>query len=431
MASSDKGDRASGGLVRKFFLASVLRYRDFRLLFAATVFESFGWIGEHVALGWVILTMTGSPFMVGLGLGLRHVPSFFLGLFAGVAADMVDRRKLMRTVNVFRALVVVGVGLLLLFDRAHLWHIFVLALANGALSDVYQTSRQSFAYDVVGPANALTGLAYVSLAMRIGGTAGALLVGLMLGKVSPASGYFWLTGGYLISAALVTMIRPGGRSAPRVRQPATRYVREFVTEIRQNNALLVIVVMVALVEVLGFSTEALLPSLARDRLEVGAEGLGILSAMKSAGGVLAMIMLSPFGEIRGRGSILTALILFIGASVILLGVASTFYVAVIAILVMSGMMALWDVFSQRLIQSVVPAELRGRAMGAWIVAVGTVPLGNMEIGALASAFGLMAALVSHGAVLMALAAASIIVFKRLLRQEQGEGPPRGGGADLV
>ena len=419
-----------GGPVRNFFLASVLRYRDFRLFFAATVFESLGWMGEHVALGWVILTLTGSPFKVGLGLGLRHAPSFFLGLFAGVVADMVDRRTLMRTINVCRALVVVGVGLLLLFDRAQLWHLFALALLSGALSDVYQTSRLSFAYDVVGRANALTGLAYVSLAMRIGGTVGALLVGLMLGKVSQASGYFVLTGGYLISAALLAMINPSVRSASPVRQPAGRYLREFVTEIRQNNTLLVIVIMVALVEVLGFSTEVLLPSLARDRLGVGAEGLGILSAMKSAGGVLAMIMLSPFGEIRSKGSTLTVLILCIGASVVLLGVASTFYVAVLAILVGSGMMALWDVFSQRLVQSTVPDEFRGRAMGAWVVAVGTVPLGNMEIGALASAFGLMAALVSHGAVLMALAAASIIVFKRLRLQEQVEDSARGDSADL-
>ena len=388
-------------------------------------------MGEHVALGWVILTLTGSPFMVGVGLGLRHVPSFFLGLFAGVVADMVDRRKLMRAVNVCRALVVVSVGLLLLFDRIHLWHLFALALASGALSDVYQTSRQSFAYDLVGPANALSSLAYVSLAMRIGGTAGALLVGLMLGQVSPASGYFVLTGGYLMAAALAAMIRPSARAASSDRQPAAKYISEFVTEIRQNHTLLVVVVMVAMVEVLGFSTEALLPSLARDRLEVGAEGLGILSSMKSAGGVLAMIMLSPFVEIRSRGSTLTVLILCIGASVVLLGVASTFYVAVIAILVMSGMMALWDVFSQRLVQSVVPAKLRGRAMGAWIVAVGTVPLGHMEIGALASAFGLMAALFSHGVALMALAAATIIVFKRLRPQEHVGDPPRGGGADLV
>ena len=320
---------------------------------------------------------------------------------------------------------------MLLFDRVHLWHLFALALASGSFSALYQTSRQSFAYDVVGPTHALIGLAYVSLAMRVGGVAGALLAGLMLGQVSPASGYFVLTGGYIISATLLTMIYPRGRSAPSVRQTAVRYLSEFVTEIRRNNTLLVIIVMVALVEVLGFSTDALLPSLARDRLEVGAEGLGVLSAMKSAGGVLAMIMLSLFGEIRSKGSILVTVLLILGASVVLLGLASTFYVAVLAILVMSGMMALWDVFSQRLVQSVVPDELRGRAMGAWVVAVGTVPLGNMEIGALASAFGLMAALVSHGVALMALAAATIIVFKRLRRQEQVDDSPRGNGRDLV
>ena len=386
-------------------------------------------MGEIVVLGWVVLTLTGSPFMVGVGLSLRHGPGFFLGLGAGVVADMVDRRTLMRTLNVCKALVVVAIALLLLFDRAQLWHLFALTLLGGVFSSLYQVSRQSFAYDLVGPANALTGLAYVSVAMRSGGMTGALLVGLVLGQVTPASGYFMLAGGYLIAATFLTMVRPRGPSAPSVRYPVGRYLGEFVAEIRQNNTLFVIVATVALVEILAFSTEALLPSLTRDRLEVGAEGLGILSAMKSAGGILSMIVLPRWGEIRSQGWTLTAILLVLGASVVMLGVASAFYVAVLAILVMSGMMSLWDVFSQRMVQNAVPNELRGRAMGAWEVAVGTAPLGNMEIGALASAFGLTFALVSHGAVVMAVAVGTIFIFKRLRRQEQPEDPPNGEGGD--
>ncbi len=97
------------------------------------------------------------------------------------------------------------------------------------------------------------------------------------------------------------------------------------------------------------------------------------------------------------------------------GFATAFYVALLATLVMSGAMALSDLFTQSLAQRVVPNELRGRAMGAWVVAVGTAPLGNLQIGALASAFGVTVALAFHGIGLIAVGALSLAAFGKLRR----------------
>ena len=84
-------------LLRNVIHTPALSYRDMRLLGASSVFDSVGFIGENVVLGWLMLQLTDSVFMVTAALGARMAPSFFLGVLAGTVADMVDRRVLMRT----------------------------------------------------------------------------------------------------------------------------------------------------------------------------------------------------------------------------------------------------------------------------------------------------------------------------------------------
>ncbi|MCH7802205.1 MAG: MFS transporter [Chloroflexi bacterium] len=131
--------------------------------------------------------------------------------------------------------------------------------------------------------------------------------------------------------------------------------------------------------------------------------------------MLAIVLVSPFGEIRRQGLAFLAVLHVFGAALVVLGFAPNIYVAVAAIVVMSGMMALSDLFSQTLMQRLVPNNLRGRAMGAWTAAVGTAPVGNLEIGALASFFGVTAALAIHGAGLIVVAVITLAVFGKLRR----------------
>ena len=73
-------------LFRNVLRTHVLSYRDLRLLGVAGVFDSIGFMGEAIVLGWIVLQLTGSPFMVGAALGARMASSFFLGIPAGTVA---------------------------------------------------------------------------------------------------------------------------------------------------------------------------------------------------------------------------------------------------------------------------------------------------------------------------------------------------------
>ena len=405
----------SSALLKNVARAPAMQFRDFRLLVTASLFDGMAFIGESVILGWVILEMTDSPFMVGVAMSIRHAPAFFLGLVGGTIADIVDRRKLMRSLNVLSALVALSMAVLLISGEAKLWHLLLWPAIGGTIATISMTTRQSFVYDVLGRQNALRGLALIGLATRTGGMVGALILGGILAKYGPGAGYFVLSGGYLISTLILTLISSRGQAAPTGGLSIPRGLLEFWTELRHNRTVSALVVIIVLVEFFGFTTQTLMPSLARDVLHIGPGGLGVLSAFRSGGGMLAIAAVSTFGEIRHQGLALIAVIQMFGAALVVLGFASNIYVTVIAIVIMSGMMALSDLFSQTLMQRLVPNELRGRAMGAWSMAVGTAPIGSLEIGALASVFGITVAFVFHGSGLIAVSFLTLAAFGKLRR----------------
>jgi hypothetical protein len=179
--------------------------------------------------------------------------------------------------------------------------------------------------------------------------------------------------------------------------------------------LLVLMMLTGGAEVLGFAHQALLPSLARDVLHTGPEGLGMLNAARAVGGILAMLA-SIRRFTAGSGALFVAVLVSFGGSLIALGVAPYvvgFIGVVLLVLLANAAGALADLLAQSLLQLRVPAHLRGRAGGAWVVAIGLAPLGQIQIGALASLFGVSAALGASGLGLVALAGATALLYPRL------------------
>src|SRR5439155_1709362 len=181
---------------------------------------------------------------------------------------------------------------------------------------------------------------------------------------------------------------------------------DFAAATRNDGTLFVLMLITAGAEMLGFSHQVLLPSLARDVLRAGPEGLGALNAARSIGGIVGLAAASTQ---RGGGAFFVGVVVAFGASLIVLALAPHVvgFAGVVAVLVVvNAMGALADLLAQSLLQLSAPAHLRGRAGGAWVVAIGLAPLGQLQIGALASLFGVSVAFGTSGLALVALACAT-------------------------
>src|SRR5207247_3072685 len=116
-------------------------------------------------------------------------------------------------------------------------------------------------------------------------------------------------------------------------------------------------------EILGFAHQALFPSLARDVLGVGPEGLGAMNAARSVGGILGLIVVTMRSATMGGGVLFLAVLVAFGASLVVLGFAPALvgFTGVIVILIVANAAgALADLLAQSLMQLSVPAHLRGR-----------------------------------------------------------------------
>jgi heme exporter protein D len=176
-----------------------------------------------------------------------------------------------------------------------------------------------------------------------------------------------------------------------------------------------LLVSTATTEILGFSHQVMLPILAKEVLQVGAAGLGVLTAFRFIGGMLGVGLLTVCGGMRRQGILLLGMLGLFGSGLILLAYASYFWLAVGCVTFVSVMAAVADTLHQTLLQSNVPNEQRGRAMGSWLVGVGTAPIGHLEIGYLAGFTSARFALSAHGLALILLALLLAILLPRLRR----------------
>ena len=159
----------------------------------------------------------------------------------------------------------------------------------------------------------------------------------------------------------------------------------------------------------------MLPELATSRFEVGAEGLGMMHAARAIGGISAGLLLASMAELKRRGMVYLAVIYAFGLSLLLLSASSQFALALAALVVVAGLAAASDILTQSMAQLSVPNRMRGRAMGSWVFAIGSAPLGHLEMGALAVLLGVEGALVVNGVALIGIGVLTTIAAPRLRR----------------
>lgn len=395
--------------------AALLRLPDLRCLGAGTFFNSVGMMGEVVVLGWLALELTDSPFLVGCALGARMLPLAFVGVPAGVLADRVARPRLLLITGAGQGATAALMGLLTLAGVVTLGQLIVLTFVAGALRGLEHAARQSYTHDVVGGAALVDGLAILGLAMRAGWLLGSLGVGALIAHGGSGVAYLAVGLAYLLGGLSLLPARALLSAATGVPDSMWRGVTGFLTAVREDRMLVVLMLLTAGAEVLGFAHQALLPSLSRDVLHTGPEGLGAMNAARAVGGILGL-GLSMRGVLVSGGAVFAGVLVAFGASLVALGGAPYVvgFTGVMAVVVAANAAgALADLLAQSLLQLSVPHHLRGRAGGAWVVAIGFAPLGQLQIGALASLLGVSAALGLSGLALVTLAVVTVFFYPRL------------------
>ena len=394
---------------------SLLRLPGFLRFASSALLNTIAFSGEQVVLGWLVLDLTNSPLLVGVALALRMAPLLLIGLPAGVLADRGDRIVLLRGANTTMALALTLLGTLTVLGRVTVESILAITFFVGCARALQQVTQQTHAHDLVGPARLTHALGALGIAQRLGGLTGALLAGWLIGHRGPAMAYLAAAGACLVA----TLVLPRRSAHPAHASAGATSVWEglssFFQAARAERRLPALMALTAAGEVLGFSHQAVLPSLARDILHVGPEGLGAMNAARQAGGIVAMLCVGRLSQLGGLTSVFVTALGVFGVGVAALGLAPGYGSVLVVLTMVNAVGATCDVLGQTLMQQAVPPHLRGRASGAWVVAIGVGPVGQFQIGALVSWLGVAAALAMSGAALVAVAVGVRLMMVRARR----------------
>ena len=377
-----------------------LSYRDMRVLSISTLSNQVSQGLQQVILGYMVLLLTDSHVMVGLIYATRSAPNLLVGLVAGSITDRIDRRLLMNITIWSMATVSLLMSGLVFAGHLTVWGLVFTTFMLGCFQAFYMTARQVYVYDLVGSTGAVNGIAIISFAQRLGQIVGALVGGGLLHWAGPTLTFLFMGLCFILAGVTAHYLRRQGDSAPVAREALAENVSNYFKALRTNRLLLILIISTALAETFGFSHQVLLPILARDVLNVGSIGLGVLTAFRFVGGAIGILVLAAAGDSIGKGKTLIGVLILFGVGQMFMSLSETIGLAIIFVTLTNMMAASSDVLHQSLLQLSVPNEQRGRAMGSWIVGIGSAPFGQLQIGYISGSVGPQISLLINGGILI-------------------------------
>jgi MFS family permease len=365
---------------------AAFRYRNYRYFWTATMFASAGRWMEAVLFAWIVLQMTGSPFLVGAVSACRWI-GYGFGPIAGAIADRYDKRKILLIITsssvLYSFILAFGVAL----DLFEYWHVMAIALLAGIAHGFDMPLRFAFTADIVDKSVLTNAFAFNTAAMEVTAVLGPAIAGLLIKGIGEEGVTWVLCVNYALNVFVLYMIRdlvlnekPAGGSVAGDLKMGLRYVWSNPTVF----ALIGITVVFALFQ--WPLRHALVPVFARDVLRVGADGYGFLLAASGMGALVGAAIVAGLGDFRHKAwlCIVTSLAAGIAATAFSL---SPWYSLSLGIM---GCVGIAETTSSitltTLLMLVTPNEMRGRVMGVRSFAVLFLSLGSLMAGAMAGQF---------------------------------------------
>ena len=391
------------------------RYR--RVWLASVVFSLGNW-GERLAVGWVVLSETNSVFLTAATFAARQAPQMIAAPIGGAVADRFSRGKVLLFAGVYKALVLSLLALLAANGLEPLWLFFVVLAFSGVGLSFEIPAIQGMVTGSVPRQFRMTAVAVQSTGARLVGALGALASGFAIDALGVpttliASGLIFAAGG-----AFAMIADAGVRVSLGASQRAGSVFRDVIDGLRLMFRLPVvrtILITAVFVEIFGFAFGSIMPAVAKDALGVDVKGLGTLMLMAGVGSVVGSIFLVSLGNYSRKGLLLIIIIIFYGLFVATFSASGSYVLALILIVGVGASAAAFDAMQWTLLQLNVPDEMRGRAIGAWVFAIGFGWIGHLGLGAVGEVFGVQWALAGAGIVVIATGLVALAVSPGLRR----------------
>ena len=352
---------------------------------------------QSVAQAWLVLELTQSPLQLGIVSALQFTPILLLSPVGGVLSDRFAKRRVLLVSQTAMQLQALVLAFLVWSGHIRYWHVAVLALIYGLGRAIDIPARQSYVTDLVGRSDLPNAVALNSVIMNGARIVGPAAAGLLIAAFGVALAF--LLNGISFIAVLIALlaIRTEGQPDPSGQLGIREGVLGAVAYAARTPPVAFTLGLMVVVSLLVLNFNVVVPLVARDVLNQGAHGFGLLMSFLGAGAVAGGFSVALLRTGQPPLSFLVGSAATLCAGLIALAWATHFALAAAVLALLGCSQILFTTGCNTTLQLIAPNNLRGRVMGLYTVTfAGMTPFGSLLVGVVAERLGVRAACAAGG-----------------------------------
>lgn len=382
-----------------------LTHKDFRYFWMGQCVSLIGTWMQTIGQSWLVLSLTNSPFRLGILATMQFLPITMFSLFAGAIIDRFPKKKVLIFTQTVSMVLAGSLSFMVFTETVKYEYILGLAFLLGCVNSIDMPTRQAFMVEIAGKEDLMNAVALNSVTFNL-----ARILGPSIGAIIMAwfgVGFCFLLNAVSYVAVLYGLFKIDAKAYVRSKTDNVnifREIKEGLIYVKGSSTLSKTIAMVMVIGIFAFNYNVLVPSFTKQVLHQQEKTYGLLMSFLGLGSLIGALIVSANSKYGVKNKILFLSSLVIGAMLILNGLNNLFYVTAI-ILALTGMANIYFSTTANItLQLNTKDEFRGRIMSIYsFVFAGATPLGSLFTGFIADRYGVASAFIVSGVLIIILA----------------------------
>ncbi len=379
-----------------------LRNTDYLYLWIGNLFNTAGlWI-QQVTIGWLVWELSGSATMVSIATSLRFLPFLFIGPLGGVAADRMDRRRLLMITQTVMAVAAMLFAAVVALDWVRAWHAMVFSFLMGCGFAMNAPVRQSLIADTVPLKDLGNAIALNSTAINATRIIGPAVGGVLIVAFGVAGNFLLQAGLYLCMVAVIFPMKvPYRDTVPASKASALKNLKEGFVYVWGNKDMFGLMILSFIPTLFVMPILQIMPAFTAEVLHAKANIYGYLMTSFGVGALLATLTMASFGGMIRSGWLGIMALSSTAVFVVLFSRSTQLWVGFFFLAALGFSQLTFRVNNNTLVLMLAPDSLRGRVMAIYQIEHALMPLSSSVLGVCADIFSVPASIAISGMLCLA------------------------------
>lgn len=390
-----------------------LTHRNFRLFWLGQCVSLVGTWMQSIGQTWLVLTLTGSPFLLGILGSIQFLPITCFSLFAGIIVDKYPKKKILLFTQTVSMLLAFTLSTLVFTHTVKYSYILILALILGCVNTIDMPTRQAFTIEIAGKEDLMNAIALNSatfnLARILGPSIGALILAYF------GAGWCFFFNGVSFIAVIFSLTRIEATSYVRTKGRSDSVITEIkdgLKYIKSEPLISQTLLLVLIVGIFVFNFNIIVPVFTKNVLHQNEKIYGLLMSALGFGSLIGALMASVRSKSGPKLKTLVGSSVMIAIMLMLTSLTKTYYLAAISLAITGIFNIMFSTTANSTLQMTSKDEYRGRVMSVYaLVFAGATPIGNMFAGITTDKLGASAAFFLSGFMTFILVLLVMLLYK--------------------